>query len=250
MRNRLHIAICDDEKQAASIISASVEASFANGSVDVIIDTFLSANELLKQLEDETYNLMFLDINMPEMDGILLGKKIKDIHKTTELIFVSSNVDRVFDTFDIHPFGFVRKNNFMTDLNNVIERYIQDVVENNDYSSIIQFKQHGGIIAIRVSNLKYVECIRNMQMLYTDNDAEPKKIYSRMEALESQLAQHGFIRVHKGFLVNYLFIQRFDSKIITLTSGEEIPVSRTKSRIAMDEYMNLISHDGGTKIGC
>ena len=241
MKTRLHIAICDDEPQATSIVTASVEATFTANGVDVLIDSFLSAHELIKQLSTDSYNLIFLDISMPEMDGVSLGEKIKRENKTTEVIFVSSNTDRVFDTFNIHPFGFVRKNNFMADINNVIERYVRDVVNSNDYSSIIQFKSQGGFTSIRTTSLKYVECIKNIQFLYTDDDNEPTKIYSRMEALEEQLTPHGFIRVHKGYLVNYLYIRRFDSKDITLTSGEVIPVSRTKYHSSLDEYTRLIS---------
>ncbi|MCR5144125.1 MAG: LytTR family DNA-binding domain-containing protein [Lachnospiraceae bacterium] len=250
MRNRLKIAVCDDNKHTISILYKSIARAFDENHVDVMIDIFLSPKELLSQLEDETYNLIFLDINMPEMDGIEVGLMINKLCRATEIIYVSASEERVYDVFEVGPFDFVRKSKLMLDMTKTIKRYIRDVLNAKDYSSIIQFKQQGGILGIRVSDLKYVECVRNIQMLYTEDGGEPKRIYSRMKLLENQLVPQGFIRVHKGFLINYQFVKSFGLKNVILTSGEVIPVSRNKSHIVREEYMQLISHNVSAKVGC
>lgn len=90
MNKQLKIAICDDEKNALSIISASVRNLFEECGIEVEISTVTSAKELWKKLQTENYDLLFLDINMPNIDGITLGKKIITMPSIPDIIFVSS----------------------------------------------------------------------------------------------------------------------------------------------------------------
>lgn len=60
---------------------------------------------------------------MPEMDGIELGKKVVELKKTFDIVFLSAMEDRVFDSLIVHPFGFVRKSAFSRDLNEIVGRY-------------------------------------------------------------------------------------------------------------------------------
>lgn len=244
MKKNLQVAVCDDEKRAISIISASIKSIFELHGITVEIDIFSSAKELLSQLETQSYSLLFLDINMPGMDGIDAGQVISRLADAPEIVFVSSNTNRVFDTFAIQPFGFVRKNNFLDDIHETVVRYVKQLEQNGKPSYLIHLKDQQGSITIDTQNLKYIECYKNMQMLHIHQRSEVSKLYSRMETLEKSLKDYGFIRIHKGYLVNYAFIRRFDSKSILLSTGEELPVSRSRHHEAMDLYLSCVGSSG------
>lgn len=240
---KIRIAICDDEKKAVSIISASVKAIFAENKMDVIVEEFLSPVKFLEMLDVREYELVLLDICMPELDGVELGKKISKLGKHHSIIFISSRMDRMYDTFAVQPFGFVRKTNFMDDINEVVSRYIKQRNYRAESQRVRLKSQGGELINVNIDRLKYVECFKNIQELFFDGEGE-SKLYSRMNTLEEQLKEYGFIRTHKGYLVNCKYIQRLDSKELVLTTGEVLPVGRSRYHQAMDEYMSYVSAYG------
>ena len=183
MKKRLNIAVCDDELKTLDIIIATVEKCFSSHDIETDIDGFRTPDELWQTLGKQSYNLVFLDINMPDTDGVALGKKISELTNRPDIIFVSSNTDRVFDTFVVNPFGFVRKSEFLKDVASVIDRYVAK--RSDEPRTLLRFdmKDRGGLVALDVSQLKYVECLRNEQMFYMDG-LEDRTVRSRMEELE------------------------------------------------------------------
>ena len=246
MASKLKVAICDDEPRAITIISASVESVFKDLNVEISLETFLSPEELLERLRNRAFDLIFLDISMPKKDGIALGKELKQYGSTAELVFVSSRMDRMFDTFAVRPFGFVRKSHFLEDIDEVIHRFVDQKNQKEDNRQLMQFKDGQGVVSIDVSKVLYIECVRNTQILHFEDSSEEHRMYSRMEILEEELKPLGFIRIHKGYLASARFIRRFDSKAVTLTNGEELPIGRSRHHEAMDAYMKYVGQNSAS----
>lgn len=248
MEKTLTVAVCDDEAPALDIISAAVKKVFSTHGVDAQIDVFRRPDKLLEALQKQTYRLLFLDINMDGVDGIRLCKKIAARGAAPDIVFVSSNTGRVFETFDVNAFGFVRKDNFLKDISGIIERYVkQKLAKPNSYLRF-ELRGRGGLVTVNVALLKYVECLRNEQVFHLDGK-ESCSILSRMKTLEEQLTPFGFIRIHKGYMVNCRYITRFDNTSVTLSSGEELPVGRSKHAEALGKYLEYIHESGISIIG-
>jgi DNA-binding LytR/AlgR family response regulator len=249
MSDKLKIAVCDDEKRFVTIISASVESIFKDLNIEVSMESFFMPGELLDKLKTKSYDLIFLDISMPGMDGIELSKTIGSLSRGMKIVFVSSRLERVFDTFPVQPFGFVRKNRFLEDLSDVINRFAEQLDQRGEEANLAYFKGQNGTITIDTAHLKYIECHKNTQLLHVQNAEKVHKLYLRMETLETELKHLGFLRIHKGYLVNSKFVKRFNSKTIILMTGEELPVGRSRHHEAMGEYLAFISREGTSVIG-
>lgn len=249
MSERLKVAVCDDEPRAISIISASVDSVFREYGTEIMLETFTAPAELLARLNGYSFDIIFLDISMPDMDGIELGRQLQKLKSGAEIVFVSSRMDRVFDTFAIQPFGFVRKTNFLDDIGEVVSRFVESRKAKSDDSRLAHFKEQQGMVTIDVTHVTYIECIRNTQVIHFDDSDKEHKLYSRMETLEEELKRFDFLRVHKGYLVSCKFIRRFDSNSVILTTGEEIPIGRSRRQESMDAYLAYIGRTGSTLIG-
>ena len=248
MEKTLTVAVCDDEDLALDIISAAVTRVFSTHGVEAQIDLFRRPADLWNALKERTYRLLFLDINMDSIDGIRLGKKIVSHGADLDIVYVSSNTGRVFETFDVNAFGFVRKDNFLKDISGVIERYVRQRLDKADPFLRFELRNRSGLATVNVSLLKYVECLRNEQIFHLDGK-ENCSVFSRMKTLEEQLIPFGFIRIHKGYLVNCHYIARFDNSSVTLSSGEVLPVGRSKHGEALEAYMEFIRKSGISIIG-
>ena len=249
MSERYKIAVCDDETRAVALISVTVEETFRDLGCEVTSEKFLTPQSLLDRLEKYSFDLIFLDISMPKTDGIELAGELKKAGSRATLIFVSSRTDRVFDTFVVQPFGFVRKSNFREDIREVITRFVAEGRQQEEKGTCLYLKDQQGTSAIDISHVTYIECLRNMQNLHFDDGQEPHRLYSRMSTLEEELKKYDFIRIHKGFLVSCRLIRRFESKAVILTTGEEIPVGRSYHHGAMDAYLDYVSRAGESFLG-
>lgn len=248
MSERLKVAVCDDESRALVIISSAVEGIFKDMGTEAVLEKFLGPSELLDRMTVVSFDLIFLDISMPKMDGIRLGKEIKAQGSGASIVFISSRTDRMFDTFAVEPFGFVRKGHFMEDLNEVIARFVekQNIRKNE---AIVCFQDGRGTVSVDITRVKYIECVRNTQVLYFDGSDAERKIYSRMEILKEELQKYGFIRIHKGYLANCRYIGRFDPKCLFLITQEQLPIGRSYYQRAKMEYLEYISRAGASYIG-
>ena len=111
--------------------------------------------------------------------------------------------------------------------------------------SVLRFelRNRGGLVSVNVAILKYVECLRNEQVFYMDGK-DNYSVFLRMKTLEEQLSPFGFIRIHKGYLVNCRYIARFDNNSVILSSGEQLPVGRSKHATALEQYLEFIRKNG------
>lgn len=157
-------------------------------------------------------------------------------------------IDRVFDTFSVSPFGFVRKDHFVKDISSLISRYIKQKVETVSEKFVVTFKGSNGPISINPEEIQIVECYKNTQ-IFIFASGEQREICSRMQTLEDQLKDYSFVRVHKGYLVNCKYVKRMDSVSVTLISGKTYPVGRTYHTEAMTCWMKYIRLHGIPVIG-
>lgn len=250
MSKILKIVICDDEEAAIAIISASVEALLASRGIPSEIHKFISAKKCLEYFKGETADLLFLDIAMPEADGIMLAKKLLSLkpEKKPEIVFVSNNQSRVFDTFQVQPFGFVRKDNFMNDISNVLKRYVETKLTGKENARQFEIHDSSGVSVLRVSKIMYIESYRNTQTVHL-NGSENVILHSTLDNVFNQVKDYDFIRIHKGYIIACAYIKNFGRSEIMLKSGEILPVGRVYYKEAMEKYMTYIRVNGITGIG-
>ena len=236
---QIKIALCDDDINALPIIAGAADSAFRAREIRPEIIRFTSGRELLASMEKTRYQIVLLDIEMPDMDGIAVGKVIRDRGDNTPIIFVSECESRVFESFLIQPLGFVRKSNFLNDIAAVAELYIKTCVQEQN-SEYLEFHTRSGLLTLKSKQIRYIEGSRNYQMLYTTNGDAPIEVKMTMDRLEDMTEPQGFIRVHKGYLVNYRYIQRIQSNLLTLQDGTELPIGRSKIAEVKTKYLSLI----------
>lgn len=239
-------AVCDDDETALSAITGALISVFRKNGANVSCDGFQSSKFLYAAIADKKYNALFLDIDMPGLDGITLGKKLRSANVHSDIIFVSNREDKVFETLSVHPYGFIRKSSFLRDIADLAKMYIAERSTRNENS--IEITSHGVIMHINVDDIVCIESLKDYQYMYIVGYKEPEKIRLSMEGLEAQLGRHGFIRIHKGYIVNYKFIRRIESTGVVLTTGVLIPISRRKLQETRQKYMQLSRSAGIMKL--
>ena len=224
---KIKIALCDDDARALPVIAGAAESAFNAQGIKTEIYRFSSGMALLEAME------------MPGMDGIAVGKKLRAMEDDIKIVYVSEAETRVFESFQVQPLGFVRKSNFLNDIAAVVELYVKTSSQEQG-GNYLELSTRSGLLSLKSKQVRYIEGSRNYQLLYMDGKREPIEVKMTMERLEEMTEPYGFIRVHKGYLVNYLYIQRISTGEVTLLDGTEIPIGRSKVGEVKVKYLTLI----------
>lgn len=239
MAERLRVAVCDDDQAALGIIASSLKDVFAAHGVDAATSLFSSAVELAAVMPTRRYDLLLLDIDMPELDGIEFARQLREQRDKVDIMYISNREDRVFDSLRVQPVGFIRKSNFLVDMSEVVGAYLTARRERHR-QSVVVLRDHDAVYPVQVDKIVYVEGQRKRQVVHVDGQEKTITLTRTMGELEEELAGEGFIRIHKGYLVNYRFISVIDGGDVVLTNDERLPISRRKERETKERLLELV----------
>ena len=251
----LNIAVCDDENAVMQIVSDSVLGAFKSRDIKVNMSEFTDAKVLYTSFKNgAVYDLVFLDIEMPRIDGVdFAAKIIKENFVTGEqIVFVTGMEERVFDTFKVRPFGFVRKNRFLNDLSGLIDRYMRFHESHREKQPPLIVSAFGHMYSIDIHNIKYIECIQRNQKIFFNDDREPLTISSTMAELEAAVTgggEEGFYRVHKGYIINLRCVSFISAEGVILDDKTCIPINRKKLQQFKQVFINFQQSNGARLIG-
>lgn len=204
------------------------------------VERFHSMRQLNERMKEQRFDLLLLDIDMPKVDGIRFGLYLRENKDRTEIVYVSNREDRVFESFQVHPFGFVRKSHFLKDIGAVIEAFLAaQRAEDKEGEQLLVPQGKSGIVSIPIHSIIYIEGSGKQQLVHLDDRKDVLALRSSMENLESKVADKGFLRIHKGYLVNYRRISVIARTQAELTNGEVLPLSRSNAARIREEYLRL-----------
>lgn len=233
----LYIAVCDDEEIILGYMAKKIQLAFQSHKQDSTIDQYHSSEELLYCIASgHHYDVLFLDVDMPSLSGIEIGKQLRAKADNCVIVFIS-NFDRfVFDSFQVLPFRYIRKSNF----NGEIEETINALTKELSYRSYsVTIHSQNSHLVLKPQNIIYVEC--NNKILKIVTTKQPIYIRYKLSDLQKQLTNYGFIRIHKGYLINCRYVSSIEGMDLVLESGDKLPISKYRMKDVIDELESLIS---------
>lgn len=222
---RYKIAICDDESQICFLIQNHLKQIFRERIVDYEVDCFTSGEELCEQMEKADYDLVFLDIELPKMDGVDVGNYIRNkLHDNTiQIAYISSQEKYSMRLFDSRPINFLIKPLTQEALAKLIDTFL-DISGSMKKSIVINInREHKRIM---LSDIIYFTSDGRTVTAATTNDNYI--FYNTLKSVYNEVKDDYFFFVHKSYLVNYRFIRKYTYKEIIMSTEEHIPISRNR----------------------
>lgn len=225
----VRVAICDDEAYMCDVLKQKTALQLKELAGTFEITCFTNANELLES--QLNYDIYFLDIQMPELNGMEIAKRLTELDGPMAIIFVTVLKEQVFDAFLVEAVDYILKPVEDSRLYSALARALKRLKGKNDKSILVQTINWSK--SIKLNSIYYCEVVNRKVYIYTKT--ETVEYYSKLEEVEKQL-DYRFVRCHRSYIVNLDFLSCYESGQITLENGSCVPVSRSRQR----EFLKLM----------
>ena len=230
----MYVLICEDCRKDLKLIHERLQKTELPPDTEYRL--FTDGETLLKSIETgKKPDMVFLDVDMPNLSGIEVGNRIYEKNKLTKIIFITNYPQFAIDAFDCNAFYYLLKTDSDEKVCAVVRRAIE--AYRISHAEFIT-KDLNGILKIPVSDIYYIESGKRRLIVHTKT--ETIEVLDTLKEALKQLSVHGFFLSHKSVMVNLGEIMRFRRDSIVLKNGEEVVFSiRKKSAVmrAFSEYL-------------
>ncbi|NDV58556.1 LytTR family DNA-binding domain-containing protein [Bacteroides sp. 519] len=227
----LSCAIVDDEPLALSLLESYVnKTSFLS-----LNGKYSSAIQAMKNLTENPVDLLFLDIQMPELNGLEYSKMVD---KHTRIIFTTAFEQYALDGYRVNALDYLLKPISYVDFLEAANKAVQwfERVSTQDEIDCIYVKSDYKLLQIELKKILYIEGLKDYIKIYTEDNARPILSLMSMKSMEELLPDSKFMRVHRSFIVQKDKIKIIDRGRIVFEKAY-IPVSDSYKQ-AFQKYLD------------
>ena len=228
----LNAMIVDDEAPARSELRYLLEETGRMGS---IVEA-ASAREAVERLMENRADVMFLDISMPKTSGMQLAEALHSLKNPPAVVFVTAYSEYAVEAFGVDAVDYLMKpveTDRLIQALDKVQKRMRPAKQGSPSVERIPVEKSGRKVLVPVDQIRYIEAKDDYSCIYTESDRYLSTI--SLAKLEAKLTDHGFFRVHRGYIVNLAYVEDVEtisSGILQLgingVEGKKISVSRRR----------------------
>lgn len=233
------IAICDDKKVEIENLYKEININFskyASTNTKIEIHKYTEPHKLIEEYKIKNYDFIFLDIEMPAIDGFSVAEILANINPHIKIVFATSYDDLVYDSFKYTPVEFIRKTNLSYDMNRKGKYIFSKMLESKANYIFVQDNIN---IDLKLSDIIYIENMRNDIKIYAENDNSYILKRKGLKNFISEMKYENIIQIHTSYAVNIEFVYRppqYDN--IKLIKNEiTLPVGRKYKKNLNEKFV-------------
>lgn len=233
------IALCDDSEIMVENLKLFLEEYERESGKEFHIFTFYNGEELLQNFSGK-YDIIFLDIKMPGINGVQVAERIREKDRKVIIIFLASLIQYALDGYKVNAANYILKPINKKRLKLEIDRCLQELEQHVD--PFIIFHNDNGSYKILLKTVSYIETYNRNLLIHTDKGNII--CYWKMKEMEEKIKEYGFSRNHSSYIVNLFYVENIEKMDVKLSTGERLPISKTKKK----EFMERLAEYWGKQI--
>ncbi len=227
----LRIAICDDEKYFISEIKEILEKYLVTKGITYEIEAYNSGEKFVELgASINRYHVIFLDINMDDLNGMMVARKVREISKNIYIVFVTAFANYMADGYKVDAVRYILKN--IESLTEAVHECMDAIQEKMNYKVIWkEFIFNEGYRKLSLDRLLYIESkLHKLEFYVFEDELTKYTLYQTLNVIEEELSEFDFLRIHQSYLVNMRCIKNLTRYKVLLSNGMslEIPKARYK----------------------
>ena len=233
----MQVAICDDEPIILNKTMFMFNDIIDEYDYDVQAHSFNSGRKLLKTIEKDhnLYEIYILDIDMYDINGIEVAKRIRNIDKNAIIIFLTSHQEWMPEAFDVQAFHYILK---PIERKKIEALFMKCLCYLEDRKILYYFKQGNKLFSIPYKDIYYFESEKRRIKIVTT--ISNYYYYDTISNLQKNIGEELFTRTHTSYFINMDYIRKFDGKCVQLENGLEVPVSKKYAEVFNNNFMKYL----------
>lgn len=216
----MRIGICDDNLQDQEAIKSALLPLLSNN--EELICTIHGA-ELLEEHYKRPFDILFLDIGMPHLNGVAVAKELRRSSYFTQIIFVTQYRDYAAESYAVGAMSYLLKP--------LVENQVQQIFQQAKRSRLAAGKQlpiliNYETVFLPIPSIIYAESRNNDIQLHTYSGLFHTRM--SMRNLSVLLVDQGFYRLHNSYLVNLACVQVIKQRMVQVDGGDLLPIGKTR----------------------
>lgn len=220
------IGVCDDNVYFLNEI-VNILKDFYKECNDVKIEKYQNAIEILRYFRE--FDLIFLDIEMPTINGLALKRKLEEIDFRGKIIYVTDYEQYMNEAFGKNVIAYIPKK----DLNRIV-LMLQQLEKEKKRNKVLRIADAN----INISDIYYIQADSGYVNIYTGNELFYFSIY--LNDILKRIDDITFMQVHRSYIVNFRYIDTFNANEITLINGKKIKLSRKYKEVFKNSYFKYL----------
>lgn len=216
----MRVAICDDEKPMQIALEKLLDEYSKLRKIDISVDKFENGHDLIKTLNEREYEIVFMDYQMDDIDGMETSRVIRSKNNENIIIFVSAYPEIAVDSYEVNTFRFIVKPINKEKLFKAIDDYLKSI----DYDNLLILKTHDGTWKIKMSDIIYAEASGKHTIIRTTQKI--LEIHIHLKKIEDQLPEEKFCRCQRAYIAGFSHIENHTNTEILFDNGERAQIGK------------------------
>ena len=229
----MNCIIVDDDELSRSILEDLVQDTEGY----TLVASCESGVEAFKLIQEEPIDLLFLDIEMPKMDGMEL---LKSLDPRPQIIFITSHTEYAAESYEYDVTDFVEKPishaRFLKAISKAEKRFKVEKANISSEGESIFIKADSRLVRINLNEIQYIEALGNYMKIYTTEGRYT--ILSTMKEIAEKLSGNDFVRVHRSYIVRVDQIESIEDQYIKI-SNKHISIGKAYKE-DLNSRLNLL----------
>ena len=232
-QNKFNILLCDDDPNFLNALDDELSRIFRKQNLDASIILLNTPQNLSADLL-AACDMAFLDIDFDceDQNGIDIAKTLRQVNNHALIFFVTNYIDYAPAGYEVQAFRYILKR----DMSEVLERYIlqamESMAEDQEY---LRLRDKEQTVDLPLEQITYLEVLDHYVSIHTGSDS--LTLNATLSSMESKMEAHGFLRIHKSYLVNMAHIRKFRSRECLLLDGTTLAVSEKNYSQQKQKYL-------------
>jgi DNA-binding LytR/AlgR family response regulator len=221
----MRVAVIDDENMFRMQLKMMVEKVSSAREIPLQIEEFSNGPDFIDALSERRFDIVFMDIYMPDMDGIETAKKLRELTERTFLVFLTASDGHYPDAFSLHAFDYIKKPFTLERIEQVFKEIIDHTPMDEAFIKIPQGSLEEriylkGIVSVTTDG-HYLE-------INKDDSSSSRVRLTSGEFLEMTGEDKRFLMINRGIIINMDFIDYVDGGDVYMDDKSIFPISSRK----------------------
>lgn len=236
----LKIAVVDDENNICAFVENSLLKLSKKYGITIDVNVFYDGEGLIRELNEDFFDVIFLDIKMNELSGIDVSRLIRTKmgNEATQIVYISGNTEYAIEVFDFDPFHFLPK---PLDEEKIEKAFVKLIHKLNLKAEAFSYKVGHDVFKVPIKDILYFQSHKREIIIYYGGKSDV--FYGTLDNIYLQLNKFDFLFIHKSFLINPIHVRRCTYETIEMSNRIVLPIAQSKRKEVREKQLELLKDE-------